>query len=158
MNDISSQGLVTSADSALDRVLALADADPNGTPSGAYSAKRVADVLLHLHAWHLVFATWMAAHHQGETPVVPAEGHTWADLDAMNHEFYVTYRDLGYDEARVLISMSHRTMCEQVLALNDADLAAPGAFPWLGDQRPGDVIYEFLAGHYEWAVGVLRPQ
>jgi hypothetical protein len=155
VTDISAQALVTNGDVALQRVLALADSDPHRTPGGTYSAKRVADVLLHLHAWHLIFDTWMSEHRRGSVPAVPAAGYSWADIDALNGELYLAYRDLGYDEARVLVTTSHRHMCEQVLGFSEADLSVAGAFPWLGDQRLGDVIHEFLAGHYAWGEDVL---
>ena len=147
--------VVEDADSALAAVLANADADPDRSLTGTYATKRVADVLLHLHAWHVLFNGWMAHHDAGHTPAFPAEGYEWADLDALNEALYVSYRDLPYDAARVLLLASHRGMCDQVAAVGDDALNDPGQYPWVAGETLGDVAHECLAGHYAWALSVL---
>lgn len=157
MSSRDTQTLVREADAALDALLARADADPDAKPHGAYARKRVADVLLHLHAWHIVFEGWMAQHLSGAIPAIPAEGYEWSDIDALNEALYLSYRDRSYTAARALVLGSHRAMCELVLTLSDEELNRAGHFPWLGEMALGDVAHECLAGHYAWAQEILDP-
>ena len=59
---------------------------------GAYgwSAK---DHVAHLTEWERMFFGWYEAGLRGEEPPVPAEGYTWATMDALNQRIYDQHRD-----------------------------------------------------------------
>ena len=59
---------------------------------GAYgwSAK---DHVAHLSEWERMLFGWYEAGWRGEEPGVPAEGYTWASMDALNQRLFERHRD-----------------------------------------------------------------
>src|SRR6478752_7603664 len=93
MSSERSRTLATKADAGLAAVLERADAARDATLGDAYHDRRVADVLAHLYAWHLVFDGWVAQERAGAVPAYPAEGYTWDDVDSLNDAFYKANRE-----------------------------------------------------------------
>lgn len=144
--------LSASADEGLAEVLRRADAARDAELGAAYHGRRVADVLAHLHAWHLVFDGWVAQARAGSVPAFPAEGYTWDDLDALNDAFYQAHRDRPYEALRGMLVTSHRMMLTLLDTFTEDELLDPTAFAWLGGQSLGDVAHECLGAHYAWAL------
>jgi hypothetical protein len=144
--------LAAKADERLAAVLSRADAAPTFELGVAYHDRRVADVLAHLHAWHLVFDGWVAQDRAGSVPAYPAEGYTWKDLDALNDVFYRAHKDRTYDVVRAMVVTSHSRMLRLLATFSEDELTDPARFPWLGGQSLGDVADECLGEHYEWAL------
>lgn len=146
------KALAAKADDRLTLVLARADAAPTFELGDAYHGRRVADVLAHLHAWHLVFDGWVAQDRAGSVPPFPAEGYTWNDLDALNDAFYQAHRERPYDAVRSMLLSSHRAMLHLLDTFSEAELTDASLHPWLNGQPLGDVADECLGEHYEWAL------
>jgi hypothetical protein len=147
-----SRALATEADAALAEVLRRADAAREVELGAAYRDRRVADVLAHLHAWHLIFDGWTAQDRSGSVPAYPAEGYTWKDLDALNDALYAAHRDRPYEALRSMLVTSHRLMLALLDSFTEEELMNPEAFAWLEGQSLGAVANECLAAHYEWAL------
>ncbi|WP_062464401.1 ClbS/DfsB family four-helix bundle protein [Demequina soli] len=147
--------IVASAEEGLARLLARTDAAPDADISAVERDHRVADVLAHLHAWHVLLTGWVAEDAAGRTPAYPAEGYTWATLGELNAALHDAHRHLSYDDARAALVASHGQAVATVRAVDDARLTSPDAFPWLGGDRLASVAHECLGGHYIWAMGLL---
>ncbi len=143
------------ADRAFDALLARTDAHPDADLGDAYLHRRVADILTHLHAWHVIFEGWISQARTGATPAYPAEGYTWRDLDALNEALYEAYHARSYAAARSMVIASHRAATQLVATFSDDELARTGLFDWLGPDSLGSVAREYLGGHYAWAQSVL---
>ena len=144
--------LAAKADDRLADVLRRADAAPDWDLGVAYHDRRVADVLAHLHAWHLVFDGWVAQDRAGSVPAYPAEGFTWDRLDDLNDVFYRSHRERPYDAIRTMLVTSHARMLRLLTTFGEAELTDPQRYPWLNGQSLGDVADECLGEHYEWAL------
>jgi hypothetical protein len=144
--------LTAMADAGLAEVLRRADAARDADLGVAYHDRRVADVLAHLHAWHVVFDGWVAQARAGSVPAYPAEGYTWDDLDSLNDAFYQAHRERPYDALRTMLVSSHRMMLALIDGMSEEELTDPDAFSWLGGQALGDVAHECLGAHYDWAL------
>lgn len=140
------------ADQTLDEVLRRADASSTAVLGDAYHGRRVADVLAHLHAWHVVFDGWVAQERSGSVPAFPAEGYTWADLRALNDVFYQAHKDRPYDAIRSMLETTHRLMLSLLDTFTEEELTDPARYPWLTGEPLGDVAHECLGAHYEWAL------
>jgi len=147
-----SQELAAAANDGLAAVFRRADAARDATMGTAYRDRRVADVLAHLHAWHVVFDGWVAQDRSGSVPAFPAEGYTWADLDSLNDALYSAHKERPYDTIRAMLEASHRSMIALLSTFTQDELTEPDAFPWLRGQALGDVAHECLGAHYEWAL------
>lgn len=147
--------LAAAADLRLQSLLRRTDAAPGAALAGRWSDRRVADVLAHLYAWHVIFDGWVAQDRAGSVPAFPAEGYTWATLDDLNDTLYTTHRDRSYEALRAMLVASHHDMLTLIQTFSQEELTERGHFPWLGDQSLGDVAHECLGAHYEWAHALL---
>jgi len=144
--------LAAKADDRLAEVLRRADAAPDFELGAAYHDRRVADVLAHLHAWHLLFDGWVAQDRAGSVPAFPAEGYPWGRLHALNEVFYQAHRGRTFEATRGMLLKSHRSMLHLLDSFTEDELTDPARYPWLQDQSLGDVADECLGEHYEWAL------
>jgi hypothetical protein len=148
--------LAADADAALECLLAVTDKHPDAGVGEAWKDRRVADVLAHLHAWHVLFDGWLAQSRSGATPAYPAEGYTWGDLAALNDHLYATHRDSDYATLRAALLASHAEMLDALDSCSDAELTDAAAHPWLGGGTLGEVAHECLGAHYAWGNDVLQ--
>lgn len=152
MSSERSRALAAKANARLAVVLERADAARDTALGTAYHDRRVADVLAHLHAWHLVFDGWVAQERAGSVPAYPAEGYTWDDVDALNDAFYGAHLQRPYEALRAMLVTSHRLTVQLLDTFSEDELVSPDAYAWLGGQSLGDVADECLGEHYEWAI------
>ncbi|MGC4175064.1 ClbS/DfsB family four-helix bundle protein [Demequina sp.] len=147
-----SDELATKADERLAVLLSRADAAADFDLGVAYHDRRVADLLAHLYAWHVVFDGWVAQDRAGSVPAYPAEGYTWENLDGLNDAFYRAHQDRPYDAIRAMLAASHASMLRLLDTFTQEELTDPARFEWLGGQALGDVADECLGEHYEWGL------
>jgi hypothetical protein len=147
--------LAADADSALDRLLTVTDKHPDESVGEAWKDRRVADVLAHLHAWHVLFDGWLAQARSGAAPAYPAEGYTWDELAALNDHLYATHQNSDYATVRASLLASHADMLDALASCSQAELTDAAAHPWLGGGTLGDVAHECLGAHYAWGNDVL---
>jgi hypothetical protein len=148
--------LAALADKALARLLAVTDQHPDGHLGEAWKYRRVADVVAHLHAWHVLFDGWLAQARTGATPAYPAEGYTWDELAALNDHLYEVHRETDYTTIRAALVASHADMLDALDSCSEAELTVADAHPWLGGGTLGEVAHECLGAHYSWGSDVLQ--
>ena len=139
----------------MDALLAFIDALPpeafDKKFAGDSHYETVADVLAHLHAWHLARESWSVIAAQGGIPEVPAEGYTWRDLDALNVKLRDEWRSTPIDELRGRLVDSHERLQDAVSAYDDDALADPTLFPWMHGLPFGRYCLMSGGEHYLWA-------
>lgn len=148
--------LWSQADATLGTLLGIADRHADAQLGDAWKGRRVADVLAHLHAWHVLFVGWVAQARAGAEPAYPAEGYTWEALDELNDTLYEQHSHDSFAHVRASLVTSHHLMLETLADCTQDELANPGAFSWLGGSPLGDVAHECLGAHYTWGIEVLR--
>ena len=147
--------LTADANDRFDALLARTDAHPNATVGDAWQDRRVADVLAHLHAWHLLFVGWLEQSRAGDSPAYPAAGYTWDDLIALNDDLHERYSNTSYATLRGALVTTHAESLESMSLCTEAELTEVGAFPWLPNTTMAVIANECLAAHYDWAMGVM---
>ena len=150
-----SRTLAAKADESLAVVLQRADAARDSDLGVAYHDRRVADVLAHLYAWHIVFDGWVAQERAGSVPAYPAEGYTWDDIDALNDVFYLAHRDRTYEALRAMLLTSHRMMLRLLDTFTERELTEEGVFTWLDGESLAVTADECFGAHYDWALTVF---
>jgi hypothetical protein len=122
---------------------------------GAYgwSAK---DHVAHLSEWERMLFGWYEAGWRGEEPAVPAEGYTWASMDALNQRLFERHRD--DPPAHVLADWQQTARQLQLLAeqVSEADLFTPNRFAWTGRGTLASFFFECGANHYRWSTEQIR--
>lgn len=148
--------IAAQAQAGLESVLSTADANSEQSVGAAWHDRRVADVLAHLYAWHMLFEGWVSQARAGAVPPVPAEGYSWDDVDHLNANLYEQHRGDSYATLRASLVASHESMLETLADCSEEELTDPQAFAWLGSGTLGDMAHECLGAHYDWAAGLMR--
>lgn len=148
--------LAAQAEAGLTALLETADAYGEESLGETWHHRRVADVLAHLFAWHMLFEGWVSQARAGSVPALPAEGYTWDTLEDLNRNLYEQHRADSYPTVRASLVASHQAMINTVADCTQEELTEPDAFPWLGGGTLGDIAHECLGAHYEWACSVLK--
>lgn len=145
------QELRAAADAGLEELLAISDRHADARLGDAWHDRRVADVLAHLVVWHVLFQGWVSQARAGARPVLPAEGYTWEDLDALNDALYEMHKQDSYETMRAQLLVSHAAVLDVLDDATHEELTGYGIFPWLGDQSLGETAAHCLHHHYTWA-------
>lgn len=116
---------------------------------GAWAVK---DVLAHLYEWQQMFFKWYEGGQRGENPAVPAPGYKWNQLPALNQAIYEQYQPLTPQQALTMFRESHQQMVEFIATLPEADLTAPGLYPWMKNNTLLAYLNSVTAAHYLWAL------
>jgi hypothetical protein len=117
----------------------------------AYLNRRGADVLAHLHAWHLLFGDWLRQEAAGGVVVMPAPGYTWEGLRLLNDDLYERYSSFAYGEIKDLILASHDHLFDLLVPLPFESLTDPAAHPW-SSQPLLELADECSGNHYDWGI------
>lgn len=112
---------------------------------------RVVDILAHLTAWHELLETWYQAGMAGEAPEMPAPGHTWKTLSALNQQIFDANRHKDYQTALQELTASHRRVMDIIQAHSNQELFTKQQYAWTGSTTLGSLIISNTSSHYEWA-------
>lgn len=117
---------------------------------GAYgwSAK---DHVAHLAEWQRLLFGWYEAGLRGENPPTPAEGYTWATMDALNKAIYEQHRDDGLEHVMADWNETSRRLLTLTELISEADLFLPGRYAWTGRGTLASFVYECGGNHYRWS-------
>lgn len=116
----------------------------------------VRDVLGHLHAWHLMMLRWHDEGMAGGRPAIPAPGHTWRTLPALNQEIWVRCQDVDLATTRAALDTSHESVQNLIRRYSDEELFTKRRYPWTGTTSLGAYLVSATASHYAWALKKLR--
>ena len=118
--------------------------------------RRVRDVLGHLHAWHLMMLGWYDEGSAGRRPTIPAPGHTWRTLPALNREIWLRYQDIDLATVRTDLETTHHRLRDLIDQHTDAELFTKRLYPWTGSTSLGAYLVSATSSHYDWAVAKLE--
>ncbi|WP_024286627.1 ClbS/DfsB family four-helix bundle protein [Cellulomonas sp. KRMCY2] len=130
---------------ALDREFGFEDRD-----------RRVRDVLGHLHVWHLMMLGWYEEGMAGRHPAIPAPGHTWSTLPALNAEIWQRCQASDLPTTRAALEASHGRLQELIRSHTDAELFTKKRYPWTGSTSLGAYLVSSTSSHYDWAAKKIR--
>jgi hypothetical protein len=114
------------------------------------------DHVAHLAEWERLFFGWYEAAARGEEPPVPADGYTWATIDALNRAIYDRHQD---DQLEHVLADWHDTS-RRLIALAEympeADLFTSGRYTWTGRGNLASFVYECGPNHYRWSAVEIK--
>ena len=118
-----------------------------------WSAK---DHVAHLAEWERLLLGWYDAGRRGESPAVPAEGFTWATMDALNQRIFEQYRDAPLEWVVADWQATSGRLLALAQAVPEAELFGPGRFAWTGRGTLASFVFECGANHYRWSAGQIK--
>ena len=116
------------------------------TQPGVQGAWSVKDIVAHVTAWEERMVRWLGQAVRGETPVMPAPGTSWEDLDRLNEQTYLASRDLPLAQVLDVFDRMRAEVIGSVEAVPEEDLLAPGRFEWMG----GEALWHLVAANTYW--------
>lgn len=84
--------------------------------------RTIADVICHLHEWHVMMEEWYGVGMSGSKPAIPAEDVSWKTLPVLNHRIYDKYKGTKLDDAIALLLQSHKDVMQLVRRHSDEEL------------------------------------
>jgi hypothetical protein len=158
------QTLLKLSDANLSRLLAFIDSLPDEYRDREYSNdllndrdRTIADVICHLHEWHVMMAEWYEVGMSGSKPAIPAEDVTWSTLPVLNRRIYDKYEGTKLDDALAMVLQSHQDVMQLVRRHNDEELFTKKRYSWTGSTSLGAYLISATSSHYDWALKTLRP-
>lgn len=124
-------------------------------PKG-YLNRNIADVLAHLHHWHLMFLEWYKVGMIGDEPDMPAKGYTWKTLPDLNREIWKKYRDMGVEEAKELLETSFTSIREIIKELSEQELFTKKNYKWTGSTSLAAYLISTTSSHYDWGYKLIK--
>lgn len=119
--------------------------------------KTIADVICHLHEWHVMMKNWYDIGMSGKKPAIPAEDVTWATLPVLNHRIYEKHKGTELADAMALLNKSHKEMIEIIKSHTDDDLFTKKKYVWTGTTSLGAYLVSATSSHYDWALKTIKP-
>ena len=114
------------------------------------------DHIAHLAEWERMLFGWYEAGLRGESPAVPAEGYTWATMNALNRQIYEQHRDEPAEQVMADWIDTSRRLIALTQTIPEADLFGRGRFSWTGRGTLASFVYECGANHYRWAAREIK--
>ncbi|OHD23264.1 MAG: hypothetical protein A2Y38_24330 [Spirochaetes bacterium GWB1_59_5] len=119
--------------------------------------KTIADVICHLHEWHVMMKNWYEIGMSGKKPAIPAEDVTWATLPVLNHRIYEKYKGTELNAALHLLNKSHKEITDIIKSHTDDDLFTKKKYVWTGTTSLGAYLVSATSSHYDWALKTIKP-
>jgi hypothetical protein len=146
------------------KLLEFIDGLPEKIKNGTYKNdelndrdKTIADVICHLHEWHLMMENWYKVGMSGKKPIIPAEGVTWQTLPVLNHKIYEKYKGTELKEAITLFKKSHKKIMGLIEKHTDDELFTKKKYQWTGTTSLGAYLIGSTSSHYDWGLKTIKP-
>ena len=156
--------LIVSAELNFNELLDLINKLPENVKNNTYDNnelndrdKTIADVLCHLHEWHLMRENWYKIGMSGKKPSIPAEGITWQTLPILNHKIWEKYKGTELKKAITLFKKSHKGIMSLIEKHNDNELFSKKKYEFTGSTTLGAYFYYNTTDHYNWALKTIKP-
>ncbi len=118
--------------------------------------KNVKDILIHLYEWHQLLLNWVSANKKGEKRAFLPGEYTFKTISDMNDGFTKKYEGTSFEEAKQMLSSSHKEIINLVKSFTDEELFTKKYFDWTGSTSLGSYCVSSLSSHYDWAIKKLK--
>ncbi|MDR0387683.1 MAG: ClbS/DfsB family four-helix bundle protein [Treponema sp.] len=116
--------------------------------------KTIADVICHLHEWHLMRENW---YKEGMSGKKPALSYSLRTLPIINHAIWEKYKGTELRDAITMFKKSHKAIMVLIEKHNDEELFSKKKYEFTGSTTLGAYFYFNTADHYRWALKTIQP-
>ena len=118
--------------------------------------KTIADVMCHLHEWHMMMADWYKIGMSGKKPAMPAEDVTWKTLPVLNKRIHEKYKGTELKKAIAMFKKSHKKVMALIETHSDEELFTKKKYQWTGSTSLGSYLISATSSHYDWAFKTIK--
>lgn len=115
-----------------------------------------ADVLFHLHEWHLLMLDWYNIGMNGGKPDMPMKAYTWKENSKLNAMLWERNRNRSLEEAFAKLEESHAMVLRLIEKHDEIDLFEKKRYPWTGSTSLAAYLISATSSHYDWALNLSR--
>ena len=158
------EGLLELPETNCNKLLELIDDLPDDMKAKTYKNdelndrdKTIADVICHLHEWHLMMENWYKVGMSGKKPAIPAEGFTFQTLPEMNRLIWEKYKGTELKKAITMFKKSHKDVTALIEKHTDDELFTKKKYPWTGTTSLGAYLISATSSHYDWGLKTIKP-
>jgi len=119
--------------------------------------KTIADVICHLHEWHLMMETWYKVGMSGKKPAIPAEGYTFQTLPKLNQKIWEKYKGIELKKSLTMFKKSYKDVMALIEKHNDDELFTKKKYQWTGTTSLGSYFISATSSHYDWGLKTIKP-
>jgi hypothetical protein len=116
--------------------------------------KTIADVICHLHEWHLMRENWYKEGIAGKKPTL---SYSLQSLPAINHKIWEKYQETELKKAIIMFKRSHKNIMVLIEKHSEDELFTKKKFNFTGSTTLGAYFYYNTVDHYNWALKTIRP-
>jgi len=114
------------------------------------------DVLIHLYEWHQLLLNWIQANRNNENKPFLPKPYNWKTYGDMNVVFCQKHQETTLEEAKELLTKSHKDILRIAETFTNEELFSKGVFPWVGGSTLGSYFVSETSSHYNWAMKKIR--
>lgn len=118
--------------------------------------RNIADVLFHLHHWHLMMLKWYDEGMQGQKPAMPAPGYSWKNTPELNLWIWEKYKIEGLEAAKARFADSHQKVLAIIVEHSNEELFEKKRYKWTGSTSLGAYLISSTSSHYDWAYKLIK--
>jgi hypothetical protein len=115
--------------------------------------KTIADVVCHLHEWHLMRENWYKEGTYGKKPTL---SYSLKTLSELNHKIWEKYKGTDLKKAITMLKKSHKDVTSLIEKSNDDELFLKKKYKFTGSTSLGAYFYYNTAEHYNWALKTIK--
>ena len=119
--------------------------------------KTIADVICHLHEWHLMMETWYKVGMSGKKPAIPAEGYTFQTLPKLNQKIWEKNKGTELKKSITMFKKSYKDVMALIEKHNDDELFTKKKYQWTGTTSLGSYFISATSSHYDWGLKTIKP-
>jgi hypothetical protein len=114
----------------------------------------IADVICHLHEWHLMRKNW---YEEGMSGKKPALSYTLQTLPVLNQKIWEKHKGTELKKAITMFKKSHKDIMTLVEKHTDDELFTKKKYQWTGSTSLGAYFTFNTSSHYNWALKTIKP-
>jgi hypothetical protein len=158
---VSKEELIVSAELNFSELFDFINGLPENIKSKTYKNnelndrdKTIADVICHLHEWHLMRENWYKEGMSGKKTTLKYSLQT---LPIINHNIWEKYKGTELKKAMTIFEKSHKAVMALIEKHNDEELFSKKKYEFTGSTTLGAYFYYNTADHYKWALKTIKP-
>ena len=117
--------------------------------------RTIADVLCHLHEWHLMRENWYKVGMSGIKPAVPVLSYSLKTLPLINKKIWEKYKGIELKKAITMFKKSHKDIMVLIEKHTDDELFTKKKYEFTGTTSLGVYFFYNTADHYNWALKTM---
>jgi hypothetical protein len=153
--------LLEQSEPNFNKLLELIDGLPDEIRNGTYKNgelndrdKTIADVICHLHEWHLMRENW---YKEGMSGKKPALSYSLQTLPVLNRGIWEKHKGTELKKAVTMFRKSHKTIMALIEKHTDDELFTKKKYQWTGTTSLGAYFVYNTSSHYSWALKTIKP-